>query len=110
AAAGGLLDVGDALGDLVLELGAQGAAAGVVGEAFLGGDGEARGDREADGGHLGEVGTLAAGDGLVLRPRIVVGGAVAESVDSPAHSIPRSAVKSQAKVSPGTQPRWRALS
>src|SRR5688572_24327592 len=75
--------MGDAVPDLRLQLRAEGLAASVVGEAFLGGDREARRHRQADPGHLGEVGALAADDGLVLSARIVVADASAESVKCP---------------------------
>jgi hypothetical protein len=81
ATAGGLLDMGNPGADLAEQPGAQLAALRVVGEAFLGGDGEARGYGQADPGHLGEIGALAAGDGLVAAARIVVPGTAAEGVD-----------------------------
>ena len=48
--------------------------------AHLGGDGEAGGDGKTDRGHLGEVGALAAEEGL--HGGVTVGGAVAETKDA----------------------------
>ena len=54
-------------------------------EAFLGRDGETRGNRQADARHFGEVRPLAAGDGLVLLPCIRMRSVAAEGEDRFVH-------------------------
>ena len=78
--AGGLLDLGDVGADLVHQPGGQLLAGVVVVAAGLGGDGEARGDRERDERHVGEVGALAAEQ--VLHVGVAFGLAAAEEVDA----------------------------
>jgi hypothetical protein len=41
-----------------------------IADAFLGGDGEARGHRQADPGHLRQIRALAAHDRLVAAARV----------------------------------------
>ena len=76
--AGLLLERGDAGFHLAAERRRIGALVGVVVGADLGGDGEARGHRQADAAHLGEVRALAAEQRL-HRPVAV--GLAAEGVD-----------------------------
>ena len=72
-AAGGRLDMRDALGDTGAQVVVEVFSGGVVGRADFGADGEARGHGEANAGHFGQVRALAAGDGLVARAGIAVG-------------------------------------
>jgi hypothetical protein len=84
AFAGDLFDVGDAGGGF----GAQGVgeafALGIIERADRGGDGEARRDGQADGGHFGEVGALAAEQ--ILIAVAAVGNAAAEAVNVLGHA------------------------
>ena len=74
-----LLHVGDAGLHLGLEFLRVGFLVGVVVRADLGGDGEAGGHGQADAGHLGEVGALAAEQGL--HAAVAIGFAVAPRVN-----------------------------
>src|SRR5205085_2975732 len=56
----------------------------IIAGAHLGGDGEARRHREADRGHFGEVGALAAEE--ILISRLAIGDAAAEAVDVAGHT------------------------
>ena len=60
AAAGDAADLGERGFDLPRQILRVGLATGVIGRAHLGGDGEARRHRQAEIGHLGEPGALAA--------------------------------------------------
>ena len=75
----GVLEFCDGVVNLTVEGGRVTAVVIVVVGADLGGDGESGGDGEADLCHLGEVGALAAEEGLHLP--VAVGFAVAEEVD-----------------------------
>ena len=72
-------DLGQRRLDLGLEACGQLAAAGVVGGADLGGDREARRNRQAEARHLGEVGALAAQQ--VAHVGCAVRDAAAEAID-----------------------------
>jgi hypothetical protein len=78
------LDLLQARGDFGGQVGGIGLAVGIVVDAGLGGDREARRDRQSQRGHLGEVGPLAAEQ--VLHRRIAVGGPAAEAVHPLSHS------------------------
>ena len=77
------LDLGQRGLHLRLQIGGIGLAVGVVPGADLGGDGEARRHRQAQRGHLGQVGALAAEK--ILHRRVAVGGASAEAVNPLSH-------------------------
>ena len=76
-------DRGERRVDLCLELGRVGLVVLVVVGADLGGDGEAGGHRQAQVGHLGEVGALAAQE--ILHPRLALGLAVTEGINPLRH-------------------------
>src|SRR5262249_34243115 len=86
--ADGLLDMGQRLGDVASQRIGEVRTRGEVADAFLGGDGEARGYRQADAGHLGEVGALAARNHLVAGASVLMRHAAAESVDLLVHPKP----------------------
>ncbi len=65
--------------DVVPQAGRELLARGEVVVAGLGGDGEARGSRQARVGHLGQAGTLAAQQ--ILHPAVALGLAAAPGVD-----------------------------
>ena len=85
--AGGLFDMGERCRHFGVDFGREFGAAGEIGDALLGGDGEARRHRQADRGHFGEVRALAADHRLVARAGIVVRRTAAESVDLPVHIL-----------------------
>ena len=74
-------DMGERFCHVGAQLVREVAAFGEVLQAFLGCDGEARRDRQADAGHLGKVRALAAGDGLVPLPCIRMRCIAAEGED-----------------------------
>ena len=82
-----VLDGGEGGLDLVIEFAGVFVAVVVEGGADLGGDGEARRDREADGGHFGQVGALATEE--VLHVGAAVIGVGAEAVDPFLHCLGR---------------------
>ena len=79
AAADGLLDTGQGLLDLGCEVFRVVPVVLVEGSADFGGDGEAGGNGQADRGHLGEVGALAAEQVAHFGAAFVVAGS--EGVD-----------------------------
>jgi hypothetical protein len=83
--AGQVLDLGQPALDLLGQLGRIGLAVGVIVDAGLGGDGEARRHRQAQRAHLRQVGALAPQQ--VLHRGVAVRAAPAEGID-PAHALP----------------------
>lgn len=61
------------------------AAFSQVANAFLGRDRKARRHRQANPGHLGQVGALAANNGLVAAAGAIVTGTAAEGIDLLVH-------------------------
>ncbi len=79
------LDMRDRLANRIQQFGGKRTALVEIAQAFLGGDREARGHRQADAGHFGEVAALPAGHGLVLLPRVRMVRIAAEVVDRLGH-------------------------
>jgi hypothetical protein len=85
--------MGQRLGHRLAKIARKIGAFAKVSEAFLGRDGEARGHRQADTGHFGQVRALAASHGLVLLPCIRMRGVPAECEDRLIHFEPRQLSK-----------------
>ena len=77
------LDLGQGGLDLGVQIGRIGLVVGVIVGANLGGDGEARGNRQTQRRHFRQIGALAAEK--VLHRRVAVGGASAEAVHPLSH-------------------------
>jgi hypothetical protein len=77
----GRFDMGQCSGDSASQIIGELCAIPQISHTFLGRDGEARRDRQADAGHFRKVRTLAPRDGLVLLARIGVVGFAAENID-----------------------------
>ena len=85
--------VAECIGDIRPQLFGKIRTACEIFEAFFGRDGEARGHRQADTGHFGQVRALAASHGLVLLPCIRMRGVPAECEDRLIHFEPRQLSK-----------------
>ncbi len=85
ALAANALDMGEAFRHFGAEAVGKRLPFGIVTGAHLGRDGEARGHGQADRGHLGEVGALAAEERLVAR--LAVRDSAAEAVDVAGHAV-----------------------
>ena len=92
-----LLDGGQGGADLLLQPVGVFLAVVVEGGADLGRDGEARGDRQADGGHLGEVGALATEEVAHVGAAIV--GIGAEAIDPFLHRCSQPSIREKSAAS-----------